>query len=60
MRQGALRVTGETIGDFLYRLPEYRKNLEEYQPSDDSEIKSKLDELLKDKCALVRKFQRRR
>ena len=58
--KGALRVTGETIGDFLYRLPEYRKNLEEYQPSDDSEIKSKLDELLKDKCALVRKFQRRR
>jgi uncharacterized protein (TIGR00661 family) len=58
--KGAFRVTGETIGDFLYRLPEYRKNLEEYKPSDGSEIKAKLDELLTNDCALAREFQRRR
>lgn len=58
--KGALKVTGETIGDFLYQLPEYRKNLESYQPSDGSEIKGKLDELLADECALAKVFQEKR
>lgn len=58
--KGALRVTGETIGDFLHRLPEYRKKLEQYQPSDGSEIKAKLDELLADGCAMAREYQGRR
>jgi uncharacterized protein (TIGR00661 family) len=58
--KGALRVTGETIGDFLYRLPDYRKNLQQYQPSDGGGIKAKLDELLADGCALVREYKGRR
>ena len=58
--QGALRVTRETIGDFLYRLPQYRGKLDEYQPSDGSEIKAKLDELLADGCRLAREYQERR
>jgi hypothetical protein len=49
-------VDGESIGDFLYRLPDYRQRLEGYRPGDNSEIKAKLDELLADDCALVRRF----
>jgi uncharacterized protein (TIGR00661 family) len=58
--KGALRVAGETIGDFLYRLPEYKEKLKGYQPSDGSEIKAKLDELLADGCKLAREFQKKR
>ena len=49
-------VDGESIGDFLYRLPDYRERLAEYRPGDNSEIKAKLDELLADNCAGVRRF----
>ncbi len=49
-------VDGESIGDFLYRLPEYRQQLAGYQPGDNSQIKAKLDELLADDCALARRF----
>ena len=56
--KGALRVTGETIGDFLYRLPEYRENLADYKPSDGSEIKGKLDELLTDDGRLAKEYMR--
>lgn len=49
-------VDGEVIGDFLYRLSDYRERLEDYRPGDNSEIKTKLDELLADDCALARRF----
>jgi len=49
-------VDSEAIGDFLYRLPDYRERLEDYRPGDNSEIKGKLDELFADDCALVRRF----
>ena len=49
-------VDGESIGDFLYRLPDYRERLEEYQAGDNSGIKGKLDELVGDDCAVVRRF----
>jgi uncharacterized protein (TIGR00661 family) len=58
--KGVFRITGETIGDFLYRLPEYREKLEKYQPSDGSEIKTKLDELLADDCVVAKEFHERR
>ncbi|MDF1536869.1 MAG: glycosyltransferase family protein [bacterium] len=58
--KGVFRVTRETIGDFLYRLPEYTERLEEYQPSDGSGIRAKLDELLADGCALAREYHERR
>jgi uncharacterized protein (TIGR00661 family) len=54
--KSADEVDGEVIGDFLYRLPDYRERLKDYRPGDNSEIKSKLDELLADDCALARRF----
>jgi uncharacterized protein (TIGR00661 family) len=52
--------TGETIGAFLYRLPEYRERLAGRRTSDNREIKDKLDELLADDCALAREFHEKR
>jgi len=50
----------ETIGDFLYRLPDFEEKLQVYQPGDNSEIKEKLDELLADDCALAKQFHQQR
>ena len=52
--------TDETIGEFLYRLPEYRENLGGYPRSDNAGITGKLDELLADDCALARELHDRR
>lgn len=54
------RTTAEAVGDFLYRLPDYRKKLRGYRPGDNGAIKEKLDELLADGCSLARKFHRER
>lgn len=54
------RATTEAVGDFLYRVPEYRERLDAYRSSDNSEIKAKLDELLADGCALAVKYHRAR
>ncbi len=53
-------LSGEAIGDFLYRLPDYRGRLEDYRPGDNREIKAKLDELLADDCALAKRFHQLR
>jgi len=53
-------VETETIGDFLYRIPEYAEKLQEYEPGDNRAIKDKLDELLADDCALARQFHQQR
>lgn len=58
--KGAPDVSAESIGDFLYRLPDYRVRLAGYHPSDNSEIKAKLDELLADDCRLARAFHDKR
>ena len=50
----------ESIGDFLYRLPEYRSALEEYPAQDNSVILAKLDELLANDCALAHEFHEKR
>ena len=50
----------DTIGEFLYRLPEYRSCLATYTSSDNSAITGKLDELLADGAALAREFYDRR
>ncbi len=49
-------VESEAIGDFLYHLPDFEARLSEYTAGDNSGIKSKLDELLADEGALLRKF----
>jgi uncharacterized protein (TIGR00661 family) len=49
-------LTAESIGDFLYRLPDYRSRLAQYQGCDAAAIEGKLDELLADDCRLARQF----
>jgi len=53
-------LTAEMIGDFLYRLPEFKDRLQEYVGEDNRRIESKLDELLADDCNLARTFHDRR
>ena len=54
------RVNKEAIGHFLYRLPDFRENLTGYLAEDNSLIKDKLEELLKNDCALAREYHRKR
>jgi len=54
------RLTAETIGDFLYRLPEYRERLRGYVAGDDGKIRAKLDELVEDEAARAMEFHRHR
>ncbi len=49
-----------TIGEFLYRLPEYRERLATYPAGDNSAISGKLDELLANGATLARDFYNRR
>jgi uncharacterized protein (TIGR00661 family) len=49
------RVTVDAVGDFLYRLPQYRTQLQTWRAADSREIEAKLDELLADECVLARK-----
>ena len=53
-------VRPEEIGDFFYRLPEYRTQLRSYSAGDNRAILAKLDELLADQCKLARQFQANR
>ena len=53
-------VTAEAIGDFLYRVPDFEARLQDYQSSDNGQIKQKLDDLLADDCAAAREFHERR
>ena len=50
----------EAIADFLCHLPDYQKQLEQYQAADNRAIKAKLDELTADDCALARLYHARR
>ena len=52
--------TQEAVGDFLYRLPEYRTSLAQHEARDNTAILNKLDELLADDCALAREFHANR
>ena len=49
-----------TIGDFLYRLEEYRTQLAKYPRADNTAITTKLDELMADEGAVARDYHRRR
>jgi uncharacterized protein (TIGR00661 family) len=49
-------IHSDAIGEFLYRIPEYRQQLANYQAGDNRDIQQKLDELLEDECALARQF----
>ena len=53
-------IRAEGIGHFLYRLPEFRTRLQQYETVGNDGIKAKLDELLADDCALAREFRQHR
>jgi uncharacterized protein (TIGR00661 family) len=46
-------VSSESVGDFLYRIPEYMARVAGYDAQDNSAIKNKLDELLANECELI-------
>jgi len=50
------RIRTEAIGNFLYRLPEYKSNLNTYRAEDNSAIKAMLGELLEDNCLRAKEF----
>ena len=50
----------ESIGDFLYRLPEYRSALENYPAQDNRAIFAKLDALLSNDCNLAKEAHKNR
>ena len=50
----------ESIGDFLYRLPEYQSSLKHYPAQDNSSILTKLDDLLANDCALAHEYHDKR
>ena len=54
------RVNSGAIGNFLYRIPDFKDNLAGYQAQDNSRIKDKLAELLDDNCSVAREFHRKR
>jgi uncharacterized protein (TIGR00661 family) len=58
--KNATQLSDESLGDFLYRIPDYEQAVASYAAVDNSAIQQKLDELLEDDCALAREFHRRR
>ncbi len=54
------RIRTEAIGNFLYRLPEYKSNLNTYRAEDNSAIKAMFGELLEDNCLRATEFRSRR
>jgi uncharacterized protein (TIGR00661 family) len=54
------RATAETIGNFLYRVPDFAENLKTYPALGNSAIEAKIAELLDHNCALARQFADRR
>jgi len=52
------RPTGQAIGDFLYRLPDYRDCLKDYESRGNGEIQKKIDALLENNGALVQHYHR--
>lgn len=54
------RIRSEAVGNFLYRVPDFRANLNGYRAADNSAIKAKLEELLANDCELAWDYHRRR
>lgn len=50
--------TAETIGEFLYRLPEYEHALAAYPAADNGALLAKVDELVEDDAAAARAARR--
>jgi len=54
------RVRTEAIGNFLYRVPDFKCNLNAYRTEGNRAIKAMLGELLADNCRRAREFHERR
>lgn len=54
------RIRPEAVGNFFYRLPDFKSNLNTYRAEDNSAIKAKLRELLDSNCLLAKEFHNRR
>ena len=54
------RVNAPAIGNFLYRIPDYKNELAGYAAEDNSRIKARLKELLDNNCAGAREFHSKR
>lgn len=50
----------EGVGNFLYRVPDFKKNLDDYRAVDSSAIKDKLGELLVNNCLMAKEYHRRK
>ena len=54
------RIRTEAVGNFLYRLPDFKNSLAAYRSEGNSAIKAMLGELLEDNCRLAKEFHHRR
>jgi uncharacterized protein (TIGR00661 family) len=52
------RIRTEALGNFLYRLPDFKSSLAAYRAEDNTAIKAMLAELLEDNCRLAISFMR--
>ena len=54
------RIRSEAVGNFLYRVPDYKERLNDYRATDSRAIQAKLAELLDNNCELAKEYHRRR
>ena len=54
------RVRSEAVGNFLYRVPDFREYLTAYNAADNSAIKDKLRGLLDNNCSMAKEFHLKR
>ena len=50
----------EGVGNFLYRVPDFKMNLNDNRAVDNSAIKDKLGELLVNNCLMAKEYHRRK
>jgi uncharacterized protein (TIGR00661 family) len=54
------RIRSEAVGNFLYRVPDFKENLNDYRSADNRAIKAKLAELVDNNCAVAKEFHLKR
>jgi len=54
------RIRSEAVGNFLYRVPDFKEYLNDCRAVDNSAIKEKLGELLDNNCAMAKEYHRKR
>ena len=54
------RIRSEAVGSFLYRVPDFKENLNDYRATDNSAIQDTLGELLDSDCSLAKEYHLKR